>query len=476
MDEQFTFGKHGGKQFSQVAQTDAGYCKWALGLRNCTGGMLKFKQYLEATGWGGAATAGGEGAANGGGGAAAASQHNNTPRSARRPQMANPSNFRPAAPVPFVQQQAGASSAASQPQQPFVQQQAGGGAASSQQPFVQQQGGGSTSQQPQHQQASQTATQQSASAASQPAGQRTLPNYFTKQRPSAPYQNSNAQRPPAFQQFQPSTPNKFAAQQSGQSQSQQQFAQQQVRPPQQQFQQQKNPMQSGYNNGRASYSGQQQQMQQQQQQQQQAPPQAAPQRFDELTVCFAILNTEEVAISTLPPFTPKIVYSTIRNWPEVIWDPDKKLHVKGSDYKTVLDRCRNNPQFLCKVDPLPEWVVKAIGSTCASVGGRQLQNSCTAEEAEAKAENFLKTMPGDIQQKVTKYQKQGLQFCIKNGGRVLVGDEMGLGKTLQALLVSTYYKENWPVLIIAPSSLRAVWRAEAMKSSRNPTNEASRAS
>lgn len=40
---------------------------------------------------------------------------------------------------------------------------------------------------------------------------------------------------------------------------------------------------------------------------------------------------------------------------------------------------------------------------------------------------------------------------------------MGLGKTLQALAVACAYREDWPILIVAPSSLRANWRDEATK-------------
>lgn len=40
---------------------------------------------------------------------------------------------------------------------------------------------------------------------------------------------------------------------------------------------------------------------------------------------------------------------------------------------------------------------------------------------------------------------------------------MGLGKTLQALAVACAYREDWPILVVAPSSLRANWRDEATK-------------
>lgn len=43
------------------------------------------------------------------------------------------------------------------------------------------------------------------------------------------------------------------------------------------------------------------------------------------------------------------------------------------------------------------------------------------------------------------------------------GDEMGLGKTLQALAVACAYREDWPVLVVAPSSLKANWKKESKK-------------
>lgn len=35
---------------------------------------------------------------------------------------------------------------------------------------------------------------------------------------------------------------------------------------------------------------------------------------------------------------------------------------------------------------------------------------------------------------------------------------MGLGKTIQALGVACYFKENWPLIIVCPSSMRFPWK------------------
>ncbi len=40
---------------------------------------------------------------------------------------------------------------------------------------------------------------------------------------------------------------------------------------------------------------------------------------------------------------------------------------------------------------------------------------------------------------------------------------MGVGKTIQALSIAYIYKNDWPLLIIAPSSLRYTWKEEIKK-------------
>jgi len=49
-------------------------------------------------------------------------------------------------------------------------------------------------------------------------------------------------------------------------------------------------------------------------------------------------------------------------------------------------------------------------------------------------------------------------FAIRQKGRALIADDMGLGKTLQALCIASYYRAEWPLLVVAPSSVRFAWR------------------
>uniref|UniRef100_A0A7N6FJF0 SWI/SNF-related matrix-associated actin-dependent regulator of chromatin subfamily A-like protein 1 n=1 Tax=Anabas testudineus TaxID=64144 RepID=A0A7N6FJF0_ANATE len=46
--------------------------------------------------------------------------------------------------------------------------------------------------------------------------------------------------------------------------------------------------------------------------------------------------------------------------------------------------------------------------------------------------------------------------------RLLLADDMGLGKTVQAICIAAYYRNEWPLLVVAPSSVRFTW-AEAFR-------------
>lgn len=48
------------------------------------------------------------------------------------------------------------------------------------------------------------------------------------------------------------------------------------------------------------------------------------------------------------------------------------------------------------------------------------------------------------------------RFGIARRGRCMIADDMGLGKTFQALAIASYYKHNWPLLIVTTSSMRFV--------------------
>ena len=75
----------------------------------------------------------------------------------------------------------------------------------------------------------------------------------------------------------------------------------------------------------------------------------------------------------------------------------------------------------------------------------------------------INSLSNKLLPKLYKFQKEGINFGIEKKGRILLADEMGVGKTIQAIGISLLYKENWPLLIICPASLKFVWRDELLK-------------
>ncbi|CAB3978499.1 DNA annealing helicase and endonuclease ZRANB3 [Paramuricea clavata] len=75
----------------------------------------------------------------------------------------------------------------------------------------------------------------------------------------------------------------------------------------------------------------------------------------------------------------------------------------------------------------------------------------------------LKFLPDALSRTLLEFQQEGILFGISKNGRCLIGDEMGLGKTLQALSIAYYYKIEWPLLIVCPSSMRFPWIEEIEK-------------
>ncbi|CAH0725522.1 unnamed protein product, partial [Brenthis ino] len=65
-----------------------------------------------------------------------------------------------------------------------------------------------------------------------------------------------------------------------------------------------------------------------------------------------------------------------------------------------------------------------------------------------------------VRNKLMPFQEDGVRFAIARQGRCLIADEMGLGKTFQALAIASYYRPNWPLLIITTSSMRETWQSK----------------
>uniref|UniRef100_A0A0K2TFL3 SWI/SNF-related matrix-associated actin-dependent regulator of chromatin subfamily A-like protein 1 n=1 Tax=Lepeophtheirus salmonis TaxID=72036 RepID=A0A0K2TFL3_LEPSM len=102
-----------------------------------------------------------------------------------------------------------------------------------------------------------------------------------------------------------------------------------------------------------------------------------------------------------------------------------------------------------EINPLPSWILQSFLKSKPSPDN--LENEMIAR---IEPTLFTSLMP---------FQLDGIRYSIKREGRVLIADDMGLGKTIQALGVASFYSEEWPLLIVAPSSVKFNWKSSVLR-------------
>ncbi|KAI8515486.1 SWI/SNF- matrix-associated actin-dependent regulator of chromatin sub A-like protein 1 [Branchiostoma belcheri] len=121
------------------------------------------------------------------------------------------------------------------------------------------------------------------------------------------------------------------------------------------------------------------------------------------------------------------------------------------DYEKLMERVQK-AQLPVQLSPLPKSVLTTFKN--------QLKGKMTEELDRRVPEADLSRVEPKLVNTLLPFQRKGVNFAIWRNGRVLIADDMGLGKTMQALCVAAYYRQEWPLLIVTPSSLRLTW-AEA---------------
>jgi len=117
----------------------------------------------------------------------------------------------------------------------------------------------------------------------------------------------------------------------------------------------------------------------------------------------------------------------------------------------------------CRIVLPPPWVLAVIPPFQSHGQAAVAKKTAYALRGDAPT----RPLPEDVRSRdglqLLPYQREGVEFGLRHGGRVLLADEMGLGKTAQALIIASQYPEDWPLLVVCPSSLRGVWREEATR-------------
>ncbi|XP_077955452.1 DNA annealing helicase and endonuclease ZRANB3 isoform X3 [Gasterosteus aculeatus] len=87
-------------------------------------------------------------------------------------------------------------------------------------------------------------------------------------------------------------------------------------------------------------------------------------------------------------------------------------------------------------------------------------NGLQSSRCDTRWSQQLSGLPCKLLQRLMPFQREGVEFALSRNGRCMIADEMGLGKTVQAVAVAYAFRQEWPLLVVVPSSLRYLWIEE----------------
>ncbi|CAM6013956.1 unnamed protein product [Sphagnum balticum] len=124
------------------------------------------------------------------------------------------------------------------------------------------------------------------------------------------------------------------------------------------------------------------------------------------------------------------------------------------DYDIVTDALKSMPGLL-EYEPIP-WPTRMVLERFLQA---QPVDGCNIPVVEV--EKLLeRQLPDKLKESLLPFQWEGVRYALCRDGRCLLADEMGVGKTIQAIAIAACYREEWPLLVICPASLRLVWAEE----------------
>ncbi|XP_071856734.1 SWI/SNF-related matrix-associated actin-dependent regulator of chromatin subfamily A-like protein 1 isoform X1 [Bombus fervidus] len=157
-----------------------------------------------------------------------------------------------------------------------------------------------------------------------------------------------------------------------------------------------------------------------------------------------MLTDERFVLETSSYFPPLV--ETIKKVSSRSYDmKTKQWNFLLKDYETVMEKVINFKSDI-QITGLPKPVLQIF---------RKNDTTMNTENID------LLDIDPQLVENLMPFQREGVCYGISKGGRCMIADDMGLGKTIQALGIAHYFRKNWPLLIVAPASVRYQW-AEAI--------------
>ncbi|KAI9117591.1 hypothetical protein K1719_011757 [Acacia pycnantha] len=128
------------------------------------------------------------------------------------------------------------------------------------------------------------------------------------------------------------------------------------------------------------------------------------------------------------------------------------------DYQAVLKFLKIVTDI--EVEDIPRTTLKAV-EAFSHFSGTERWIPCRPEHlSDDKVDELIGKLPRALLDALLPFQRDGLRFGLRRGGRCLIADEMGLGKTLQAIAIAGCFLNEGSILVVCPAVLRFTWAEE----------------
>ncbi|VEN34263.1 unnamed protein product [Callosobruchus maculatus] len=133
------------------------------------------------------------------------------------------------------------------------------------------------------------------------------------------------------------------------------------------------------------------------------------------------------------------VTEVFRTIPSRLYDPkSRSWNFSISDYNLLMSKLQTlEPKIT--LEKLPPFILKIILPP--------------KRQVEIDFEHIDPVLSSSLM----SFQVEGVRFGIEKDGRCFIADDMGLGKTFTALAIASYYRNDWPLLIVTTASMKTVW-------------------
>lgn len=181
---------------------------------------------------------------------------------------------------------------------------------------------------------------------------------------------------------------------------------------------------------------------------------------------FSLISKKTIAIeceqqqsTTIPDALKRIITSN-----GGVYESNLKLYIAPiHNYPTLYKLIKQLKHHHYMLKPIPSFAIKAIQSEEFNKIIFTFKNKEIIFDYINDPIKTVNDVPSKLYNALYEYQKEGIQFGIQRHGRILIADEMGIGKTIQTIGLCYIYKNDWPVIIICPGSLKYNWSNEIKK-------------